>query len=137
MLVDEVREHVVDVSTEGGVVNQAGVSSVLGDQLPKFFLGQLDVQGFNTGSELIKIKLDIAVIISVTEKVEKALTAASPTKPFLSLSKSMKNSLILIRSLATRAWSLFSTSSSMFMQFDAFCWADGWKEFTTEMAKKK
>jgi hypothetical protein len=62
------------------------------------------------------------------------LTDDSPTVPFLSLSKSMKNCLILILSLATRAWILFSTSSSKFMYGTALCWAEGWKLLTTEMA---
>jgi len=55
------------------------------------------------------------------------LKAASPTYPFLSLSKSIKNSLILILSLATRACNLFSMSSSTFMKGANFYWADGWK----------
>ena len=66
--------------------------------------------------------------------VAEVLTAASPTTPFRSLSKSMKNSLILILSFATCAWRFFSTSSSMFLKAPCCYWALGWKELTTEMA---
>ena len=65
------------------------------------------------------------------------LTAASPTHPFLNLSKSMKNSLILTLSLTTRACSLFSTSSSTFMKLGLAYWADGWKLSTMEISKHK
>ena len=66
----------------------------------------------------------------------KKLTAASPTQPFLSLSKSMKNSLILILSFATNAYSLLSTSSSTFINGANFYWADGWKLSTNVIAIK-
>jgi len=102
--VDGVMEDNINVGTEIGIVYKTVLLFVFAQYLLNFNLRKLDIECTKACAELID-----------NINLNSILTGDSPTVPFLSLSKSMKNCLILIPSLATRAWILFSTSSSTFM----------------------
>jgi hypothetical protein len=91
----------LDMFGKVGVTDKSLAHGVFAKKLLDFSLSEPELKGSQAGSELQGVS-------------NSKLTALSATYPFLRWSKSWKNSLILILSLSTLAWSLFSTSSSTF-----------------------